>query len=171
MTAIENIKNSQVVRAYRQGWLAWLGAHKAAFDLAQDGVEKLVNGREELVSELVSKGEAVEEIAQGNLDKVRGYVEPRISTVNEKVQEVRGKVFTRTTEEATDRVADLADEVAKLAKTVSTLSRKVNAAQKPAPKKAAAKKATVKKAAVKTAAKKEAAPKAAAPKAETKTAA
>ncbi|UTW54785.1 phasin family protein [Kordiimonas sp. SCSIO 12610] len=159
MAILENIQDSQVVRAYRQGWLAWLGAHKAAFDFAQDGVEKLMSNREKLVEELVQKGENVEELATANFNKVRGNVETRVNGVSEKVSEARNKVFSRTTEEATDRVAELTEEVAKLAKTVSTLSRKVNAAQKPAAKKKAPAK--------RTPAKKAAAPKAEAPKTET----
>lgn len=162
MAILEEIQNSQVVRAYRQGYLAWLGAHKAAFDMAQDGVQKLMNGREELVEELVQKGEEVETLAQDNIKKVRGYVEPRLNEVNEKVSELSGKVFTRTTEEATDRVAELSDEVAKLAKSVSALSRKVNTTAKPA-----AKKAAPKRTAAKTTAKKAATVKAAPAKAET----
>jgi polyhydroxyalkanoate synthesis regulator phasin len=142
MVIMENIQNSQVVRAYRQGWLAWLGAHKTAYDLAQDGVQKLMNGREELVDELVQKGEEVETFAQDNIKKARGYVEPRLNEVNEKVSGISSKVFARSTEEATDRVADLSEEVAKLTKTVSALSRKVNTVAKPAAKKAAPKRAT-----------------------------
>lgn len=181
MTMMTNIQNSQVVRAYRQGWLAWLGAHKTAFDYAQDGVNKLVNSREELVEELVQKGEEVEGMAQGNIDKVRGYVEPRINEatarfngVSEKVADVRSKVIARVSPDSTDRVEELSTEVAKLAKSVTALSRKVNTvakpaaktavAKKPAAKKVASKKPVVKKAAPKTAAK--AAPKAA-PKATT----
>jgi polyhydroxyalkanoate synthesis regulator phasin len=148
MAILENIQDSQVVRAYRQGWLAWLGAHKTAFDLAQDGVAKLMNNREKLVEELVQKGENVEELATANFNKVRGNVETRVNGVSEKVSEVGNKVFSRTTEEATDRVSELSEEVAKLAKTVSTLSRKINATQKPATKKKApAKRPTAKKAA------------------------
>ena len=81
MAIIEEIKNSTAVRVYRQGWLAWLGAHKAAFDLAQDGVGKLVNGRQQLVDDLVAQGEEVEELAKGNVEKVRGFVEPRFTEV------------------------------------------------------------------------------------------
>lgn len=147
MAIMEDIQNSQVVRAYRQGWLAWLGAHKTAFELAQDGVEKLVNSREQLVEELVQKGEEVEGMAQDNFGKVRGFVEPRINEVTEKVSAARGKVFSRTSEVATDRVEELSTEVAKLAKSVSALSRKVNTTKKPAAKKATAKRATAKKAA------------------------
>ena len=169
MAIMTEIQNSQVVRAYRQGWLAWLGAHKTAFDYAQDGVSKLVNGREELVEELVQKGEEVEGMAQGNIDKVRGYVEPRISEatarfndVSEKVSDVRNKVVARVSAESTDRVEELSAEVAKLAKSVTALSRKVNTVGKPA-KKAAVKRPTAKKVvAKKVAAKKPVAKKAAA---------
>jgi len=144
MAIIEEIKNSTAVRVYRQGWLAWLGAHKAAFDLAQDGVGKLVNGRQQLIDELVEKGESVEEIAKGNVDKVRDFVEPRFTDVSEKVSTVTGKVFNRTQEVTTDPLAELSADVAKLAKTVSGLSRKVNSFSKPAPKKAAPKKTATK---------------------------
>lgn len=161
MAIMENIQNSQVVRAYRQGWLAWLGAHKTAFDLAQDGVEKLVNSREQLVEELIQKGETVEDMAQENFGKVRGMIEPRINEVSEKVSAARSKVFSAVTEESTDRVEELSTEVAKLAKSISALSRKVNTVKKPAAKKATAKRTT----SVKTTAKK-----AAPAKAETKTA-
>ncbi len=178
MALMENIQNSKVVRAYRQGYLAWLGAHKSAFDFAQEGVNKLMNGRDELVEELVQKGEEVEGLAQGNMEKVRGYVEPRFSDVtarfnevSEKVTEAGNKVFNR--EPANDRVEELSAEVAKLTKTVTALSRKVNtaakpaAAKKPVAKKAAAPKATKKPVAKKAAPapKKAAAPKTAAPKA------
>ena len=157
MAIMENIQNSQVVRAYRQGWLAWLGAHKVAFDFAQDGVEKLMANREKLVADLVEEGENAEKMTQDNINKVREYVEPRINDVTETITTARAKVFTRTKVETADRVAELSDEVAKLSKTVSSLSRKVSAAQKA--------KAPAKKAAPKTVAKK-VAPKAAAPKAE-----
>jgi hypothetical protein len=39
MAILENIQNSQVVRAYRQGYLVWLGAHKA------EAVEENVQGK------------------------------------------------------------------------------------------------------------------------------
>ena len=166
MAIIEEIKNSTAVRVYRQGWLAWLGAHKTAFDYAQDGVSKLVNGREELVEELVQKGEEVEGMAQGNIDKVRGYVEPRIneatarfSEVGEKVADVRSKVIARVTPESTDRVEELSTEVAKLAKSVTALSRKVNSAAKPAAKKAAVKRPVAKKVTAKKPVAKKVAPK------------
>lgn len=67
MTVLENIQNSDVVRAYRQGWLAWLGAHKAAFDFANDGVQKMINERGEVVNGLVEKGEGVETMVQDNV--------------------------------------------------------------------------------------------------------
>ncbi len=178
MAIMKDIQNSQVVRAYRQGWLAWLGAHKTAFDFAQDGVSKLMNSREELVEDLVQKGEEVEGLAQDNIEKVRGYVEPRFSDVterfnevSEKVSGVRNKVMDRVSGESTDRVVELSAEVAKLTKTVNALSRKVNTAAKPAAKKPVAKKTVAKKVAkpaVKKAApvaKKAAPAKAAAPKA------
>lgn len=178
MAIMKDIQNSQVVRAYRQGWLAWLGAHKTAFDFAQDGVSKLMNSREELVEDLVQKGEEVEGLAQDNIEKVRGYVEPRFSDVterfnevSEKVTGVRNKVMDRVSGESTDRVVELSAEVAKLTKTVNALSRKVNTAAKPAAKKPVAKKTVAKKVAkpaVKKAApvaKKAAPAKAAAPKA------
>lgn len=151
MTVIEDIKNSTAVRIYRQGWLAWLGAHKAAFDLAQDGVNKVISGRQQLVDELVEKGEAVEGLAKDNLEKVRGDVEARFNEVSEKVTEAGNKVFKRTEEVAADPVAELSAEVAKLTKTVNGLSRKVNSFTKPAAKKAPAKKAAPKAAAKKAA--------------------
>ena len=160
MAIIEEIKNSTAVRVYRQGWLAWLGAHKAAFDLAQDGVGKLVNGRQQLIDELVEKGESVEEIAKDNVEKVRDFVEPRFTDVSEKVSTVTGKVFNRTQEVTADPLAELSADVAKLAKTVSGLNRKVNSFSKAAPKKAAPKKTAAK-----------AAPKAEQADADTKTAA
>lgn len=67
MTVLENIQNSDVVRTYRQGWLAWLGAHKAAFDLANEGVQKIMNERGEVVTGLVEKGEGVETMVQDNV--------------------------------------------------------------------------------------------------------
>lgn len=70
MAILEDIQNSQVVRAYRQGYLAWLGAHKAAFELAQSNMNKLMNGRDELFEELVQKGETVEATAR---DRVNGF--------------------------------------------------------------------------------------------------
>lgn len=70
MAILENIQNSQVVRAYRQGYLAWLGAHKAAFDMTQEGISKLMNSREEVVADLVEKGEAVEADVQ---TRVNGF--------------------------------------------------------------------------------------------------
>ena len=150
MAIIEEIKNSTAVRVYRQGWLAWLGAHKAAFDLAQDGVGKLVNGRQQLVDDLVAQGEEVEELAKGNVEKVRGFVEPRFKEVSDAGNSVTGKVFNRTQEVAEDPLAELSADVAKLTKTVTGLSRKVNAFSKPAAKKPAAKKAPSKKAATAT---------------------
>lgn len=70
MAILEDIQNSQVVRSYRQGYLAWLGAHKAAFELAQDNMNKLINGRDELLEDLVQKGEAVE---TGARERVNGF--------------------------------------------------------------------------------------------------
>lgn len=166
MSAFETLKNNQVVRAYRQGWLAWLGANKTAFDLAQDGVTKLMSGREQLLEDLIQKGESVEELAQDNVVKVREFVEPRVSKVTERVSSVRTNFFTSTKSETADRVAVLADEVNKLSKSVSALNRKV--AAKAATAKKAVKKPVAKKAAPKAAAK--VAPKAAAnaaPKTET----
>ena len=64
MAILEDIQNSQVVRSYRKGYLAWLGAHKAAFELAQDNMNKIINGRDELLDDLVQKGEAVETAAR-----------------------------------------------------------------------------------------------------------
>lgn len=165
MTVLDTIKNNQVVRAYRQGWLAWLGANKTAYDMAQDGVTKLMSGREQLLEDLIQKGEVVEGLAQDNVVKVREFVEPRVNQVTERVSGVRTNFFSKSKTETSDRVAVLSEEVAKLSKTVSTLNRKVSA-KAAAPKKAAAKpavKRTAKKAAPKVAAK--AAPKAA-PKAE-----
>lgn len=160
MAILENIQNSKVIRAYRQGYLAWLGANKTAFDFAQDSVSRILNSRDDLVDELVQKGEEVEGYAQDNFAKVREYVEPRFNEVNEKITEARGKVFNR--ENTDGRVEELTAEVAKLAKTVNALSRKVNtAAKKPAAKKPVAKKAAAKPAAKKAAPKKAAAPKAA----------
>ena len=75
MTIMENIQNSAVARNYRQGYLVWLGAHKAAFELAQGGFNKLMNGREELVEELVQKGAAVEETVQSNVNGFFGRTE------------------------------------------------------------------------------------------------
>ena len=99
MAILENIQNSKVVRAYRQGYLAWLGANKTAFDFAQDSVSRIMNSRDELVDELVQKGEEVEGYAQDNFTKVRDYVEPRFNDVNEKITEARGKVFNRVNAE------------------------------------------------------------------------
>lgn len=162
MTVMEDIKNSKAVRVYRQGWLAWLGAHKAAFDMAQDGVNKVLASRQQFVDDLVEKGESVEDLAKENFDKVRGDVETRFNEVSEKVTSVSNKVIGRTADVAADPVTELTEEVAKLAKTVGSLDRKVTALTKPAPKKAPVKKAP----ATKAAAPKAAAPKTAAPKAD-----
>jgi len=75
MSILENIQNSPAVRNYRQGYLVWLGAHKAAFELAQGGIEKIMNSREELVEELVQKGAAVEETVQNNVNGFFGRTE------------------------------------------------------------------------------------------------
>ena len=75
MTILENIQNSTAVRNYRQGYLVWLGAHKAAFELAQGGFNKLVNSREEMVEELVQKGAAMEETVQSNVKGFFGRTE------------------------------------------------------------------------------------------------
>ena len=169
MAIMKEIQNSQVVRAYRQGWLAWLGAHKTAFDYAQDGVSKLMNGREELVEELVQKGEEVEGLAQGNMEKVRGLVEPRFNEatarfneVSEKVTDIRNKVVSSVSTDSTDRVEELSTEVAKLAKSVTALSRKVNTVGKTPAKKAAVKRPVAKKATASKPVAKKATPKAAA---------
>lgn len=171
MSALETFKNNQVVRAYRQGWLAWLGANKTAFDFAQDGVTKLMSGREQLLEDLIQKGETVEELAQDNVGKVREFVEPRVSKVTDRVSSVRTNFFTSTKSETADRVAVLSDEVTKLSKSVSALNRKLSA--KAATAKKAVKKPVAKKAASKAAPKAVAkpAPKAEATAVETKTAA
>jgi len=166
MTVMEDIKNSKAVRVYRQGWLAWLGAHKAAFDMAQDGVKQVLASRQQFVDDLVEKGESVEGLAKENFDKVRGDVETRFNEVSEKVTAASNKVLGRTAEVAADPVAELTEEVAKLAKTVGSLDRKVTSLTKPAAKKAPVKKAAPKAAAPKAAAPKAAAKEAAAPKAD-----
>ncbi|PCI59057.1 MAG: hypothetical protein COB37_12160 [Kordiimonadales bacterium] len=143
MAILEDIKKSPVVRAYRQGWLAWLGANKTAFDFAQDGAEKFKMSREQFVNELIEKGEELEVQAQDGARKARNYVEPKFNDVREKVSAAGDKVFTRTATEATDRFDEITGELAKLSKTVSALSRKVNAVRKtpaaPVAKKAAPK--------------------------------
>jgi hypothetical protein len=151
MAILEEIKKSPVVRAYRQGWLAWLGAHKTAFDLAQDGAEKFKSNREQFIQELVEKGQEIEVQAQDGVAKAKDFVEPRINDAREKIATARGKLFTRGTTEATDRFEELSGEIAKLGKTVSALGRKVNSVRKPAAPKAAAPKAAVKKTAAKPA--------------------
>ena len=154
MAILEDIKKSPVVRAYRQGWLAWLGAHKTAFEFAQDGVQKIKTNREELVKELIEKGEAIELQAQDSVkDSVKSakaFVEPRINDVREKVTAARGKIVTSTSDEANERFDALSGEIAKLSKTVSGLSRKVNSVRKPTAKKAAPKAAKKASAAKKT---------------------
>lgn len=70
MTILETVQNNKIAQAYRQGWLVWLGAHKAAFELAQENMNKLMNGRDELFEELVQKGEAIE---TGARERVTGF--------------------------------------------------------------------------------------------------
>ena len=145
MAILEEIKKSPVVRAYRQGWLAWLGAHKTAFDFAQDGAEKFKSTSEQFLNDLVEKGEAVEVQAQDGVQKAKDFVEPRLTEAREKVTAAGNKVFARTTAEATDRFEEVSDEITKLTKTVSALSRKVNTARKPAVKATATKATAAKK--------------------------
>ena len=158
MAIAEQIKNSTAVRVYRQGWLSWLGANKAAFDMAQENFTKFTANRENMVNDLILKGEEVEGLAKDQLIKVRSNVEPRVSKVSAKVSEVSekvtavsDKVFARKNDVVdAEPETDLAAELAKLSKTVSTLNRKVNALSKPAAKRAPAKKAAKKVEAVKT---------------------
>ena len=151
MAILQEIKKSPVVRAYRRGWLAWLGANKAAFELAQDGAEKINSGREQLLNDLIEKGETIEATAKAQasdtVQKARDFAMPRLNEVREKATEVRGKIFNQAASDGVDakeRFEELSDEISKLSKTVSALGRKVNTARKPASKKAAPKKATAK---------------------------
>ena len=64
MSAFEKINTAAVTRAYRLGWLAWLGANKTVFTAAQTRVEQLNASRQELVNSLIEKGQTVEAQAQ-----------------------------------------------------------------------------------------------------------
>ena len=136
MTILEEVQNSTVVRAYRKSWLAWLGANKAAFDFAQDGVGKAKETREQFIKELVGKGESIEGQAVEGLKNAMEYGETSLTTLRDKVTS-SSKFFADSTDgnatnTADDRFEKLSEEISKLSKNVSALTRKVNTVRKAA---------------------------------------
>ncbi len=169
----------------RDAWLAGLGSYVKAYEVAKDSIEDakdraetlkgrvaglkdraqdLTSRRDELVKELIGKGEEIETLAEKNIADARTnvvkFAEPRIEKIRSLIP-AAGKG---------DRVAELEAEVEKLNKKIATLTKKTpakkapaktTAAKKPAARKTAAKPAATKATAAAT---KPAAPKAAAVK-------
>jgi len=166
--AAKTTEKRTAIKLVRDAWLAGIGSYVKAYEVAKDSFDdareraETLKGRvsdltlrsDELVKELIGKGEEMETLAEKNIADARTnvvkFAEPRIEKIRSLIP-VPGKG---------DRVAELEAEVAKLNKKIATLSKAP--AAKPAARKPAAKK---------PAAPKAAAPKAAAPKATAKPAA
>lgn len=133
-----NLNNNPVSRAYRLGWLAWLGANKTAYNLAQSGAEKLNASRQQWVSDLVEKGQSVEEQAQSGVDFAKEYIKPKFENARSSVSTARSKLFTPADDAAADQIEVLTEAIANLTKTVGELTEKVNAPRARAAKKPAA---------------------------------
>lgn len=140
---ISNINNNPVSRASRLTWLAWLGANKTAFNLAQTGAEKLNASRAQLVTDLVEKGQGVEDQAQNGVELAKQYIKPRFDNARSSVTAVSNKLFAANTtdaadDSAVDQIEVLTAAIADLTKTVGDLTEKVNAPRTRAAKKPAA---------------------------------
>ncbi len=132
MTTFNNINAGSVGRAYRKGWLAWLGANKTAFNMAQERVEKLNLSGQDLFSSLVEKGQTVEDDAQNRMNSAKEYIKP-------KMEKVSGKIFTTSSSNTADtQLESLTEEIARLSETVLALSEKVKAPRTRAAKKSEA---------------------------------
>lgn len=125
MSTFEKFNTATVTRAYRQGWLAWLGANKTAFTLAQSRVEKLNNSRQELMSSLVAKGQDIEDQAQTRVATAKEYIKPRLENARSTVSNASSKLFTPAAN-SNNALETLSEEIAKLSQTVLELSEKVN---------------------------------------------
>ncbi len=125
MSTFEKINTATVTRAYRQGWLAWLGANKTAFTMAQSQVEKLNSSSQELMSSLVAKGQDLEDQAQDRVTSAKEYIKPRFENARSAVSTVSSKIFTPAANNSP--LDTLSEEIAKLSQTVVELSEKVNA--------------------------------------------
>jgi len=126
MSTFEKINTATVTRAYRQGWLAWLGANKTAFTMAQSQVEKLNSSSQELMSSLVAKGQDLEDQAQNRVTSAKEYIKPRFENARSTVSTVSSKIFTPDANSST-QLETLSEEIAKLSQTVVELTEKVNA--------------------------------------------
>ena len=138
MSTFKNFNTETVTQAYRQGWLAWLGANKTAFTMAQDGVKKLNNNSEELMSSLVAKGLELEDQTQDRVTSAKDFIKPRLENARNTVTAAGSKLFTPAAN-SSNQLETLSEEIAKLSKTVIELSEKVNAPSTRTAKKATAK--------------------------------
>ena len=146
------------VQIARQAWLATIGGYAKAFEDARERLEEargrakeFTARREELMKELVGKGEEVETMAEESFKEARTNV---VKFAEPRIEKIRALIPTRA--EKADKVGELEAEIEKLNKKIATLTKKVGTTTvtKPAAaKKPAARKAPVKKAAPKTAAK------------------
>ncbi len=147
MTILNKINAETVTGAYRKGWLVWLGANQAAFNLAQNRVEKLNAGSQALVNSLIEKGQTVEGQAQTQVASAKDYIKPRVLGARDAVTTAGSKLFKDSNAATNTQLEALWEEMAKLSATITELSEKVPAPRTRA-KKAAAKEEVVKEDAV-----------------------
>ena len=120
----------------RTGALAYVGMFGMAFDFASKRVSKLTEGREELMADLVKRGETLEGQALTAANDAKGRVTKLYTEGSEKVRDVVPGLKG-------DRVEELEGEVEKLSKKIKALNAKTSktAAKKTTTKKTVAKKA------------------------------
>lgn len=74
--------------AAKQLWFANLGVYGRAFEEAQTRYTKLTSARQELVSDLVSRGEKVQDDAQSLIKESRNTVEDQVEKVSARFAKV-----------------------------------------------------------------------------------
>jgi len=74
--------------AAKQIWFANLGIYGSAFEAVQTRYTKLIEARKGLVSELVSRGEKVQDDAEGMIKEGRSNVEQQVEKVTIRLAEV-----------------------------------------------------------------------------------
>ena len=132
----------------RRGTLAYVGLFGMAFDAAAKRVGKLTEGREELVADLVKRGELLETRA---VIAARDAGE-RVSKIYvEGAEKVRDIVPAPLKTAANDRVEDLEAEVEKLSRKIKAMNAKAAKATKTTTTKTTTKTTTPKKVAKKAA--------------------
>jgi len=121
--AIESAE-SAILRARklaRRGTLAYVGMFGMAYDMAAKRVAKLSEGREELVSDLVKRGEKLETQAVVAAKDAGERATKFYAEGTEKVLDVVPAPLKRA---ANDRVEDLEAEVEKLSRKIKAMNAK-----------------------------------------------